>query len=51
MRQFKFNAKPVAVAALLATALSSCNRGYGCPTNFSLDGALDAVAAAVWVLF
>lgn len=23
--------------ALVVLAVSSCNRGYGCPTNFSID--------------
>ncbi len=37
------------VAALSITALSfsSCNRGYGCPTNFSLQSAAGAAVSAV----
>lgn len=37
------------IAALFVAALSfsSCNRGYGCPTNFSLQSAACNVAAAV----
>ena len=31
------NLLPVFVLLLCVVALSSCNRGYGCPTNFSLD--------------
>lgn len=36
-------------AALLttATSFSSCNRGYGCPTNFSLQSAAGAVVCAL----
>jgi len=30
----------VLVAAVALLAVSSCNRGYGCPTNFSIDDAL-----------
>ncbi len=28
------------LVVLAATALSSCNRGYGCPNNFSLNDTL-----------
>ncbi|MBX2928264.1 MAG: hypothetical protein KF852_10545 [Saprospiraceae bacterium] len=37
------------IAALSTAALSfsSCNRGYGCPTNFSLQSAACNVATAV----
>ncbi len=37
------------VAALSFTALSfsSCNRGYGCPTNFSLQSAVGTVVTAM----
>lgn len=27
----------VAIFAFAAASLSSCNRGYGCPTNFSAE--------------
>jgi hypothetical protein len=38
-----------AMAALVALALSfsSCNRGYGCPNNFSLSDVLTTVLAAL----
>jgi len=33
---------------LLVTVVSSCNRGYGCPTNFSLqDEIVELVTKAV----
>ncbi len=38
----------VAIAALVF--LSSCNRGYGCPTNFSID-VMDVLKAAVEIFF
>ncbi len=38
----------VALAALAMTMLSSCNRGVGCPTNFSLNEFLqDCVTVAI----
>ncbi|MCB9288430.1 MAG: hypothetical protein H6560_14070 [Lewinellaceae bacterium] len=41
--------KIAAVAAFLAMAsvFSSCNRGYGCPSNFSMDGQLIEVVTSV----
>ncbi|MBV6655993.1 MAG: hypothetical protein KI786_19640 [Mameliella sp.] len=39
--------KNSAFAILAVTALSSCNRGYGCPNNFSLNDALTAVVDTV----
>lgn len=39
------------VAALAVVVLfSSCNRGYGCPTNFSVD-VLDVLKSAVQLFF
>jgi hypothetical protein len=39
------------VAALAALVLfSSCNRGYGCPNNFSLD-VMDVLKATVQFFF
>lgn len=37
------------IAALCMTALSfsSCNRGYGCPTNFSMQSAAGAVISCI----
>ena len=29
------------MAAVSPLALSSCNRGYGCPTNFSINEVVD----------
>ncbi|MEM1357868.1 MAG: hypothetical protein AAGF89_06700 [Bacteroidota bacterium] len=38
----------VALAALAMAGLSSCNRGVGCPTNFSLNEFLgDCVSVAI----
>ncbi|MEQ8705842.1 MAG: hypothetical protein RIC19_18080 [Phaeodactylibacter sp.] len=39
--------KNTALAVVAATALSSCNRGYGCPNNFSLNDALNTVVDTV----
>lgn len=38
----------LAVVALLI--FSSCNRGYGCPTNFSID-IVDVLKSMVFILF
>lgn len=34
-------------AAGLTAALSSCHRGMGCPTNFSVNDFLDGLVAVV----
>ena len=47
MRKLKDNVKPALVASLAFGLLSSCNRGYGCPTNFSFDEAWQIVANLV----
>ena len=40
------------LAVLLTLLLSSCNRGYGCPTNFSLNESwVDVVKTVLNVLF
>lgn len=41
------------IAATLAAAviLSSCNRGYGCPTNFSLNDVFSTLVDVVANLF
>ncbi|MEL6656818.1 MAG: hypothetical protein AAFP77_07085 [Bacteroidota bacterium] len=37
---------------LAATLLSSCNRGYGCPSNFEInDSLIEAVQTVVSLLF
>jgi hypothetical protein len=42
----------VLTAASIIVAFSSCNRGYGCPSNFSLgDFFQDLVIAVVAFLF
>lgn len=42
----------IAIALVAITALSSCNRGYGCPTNFSVnDWVIDAVQMVVTTIF
>lgn len=41
------SARTIAALATLVL-LSSCNRGYGCPTNFSID-LLDVLKTAVSV--
>jgi hypothetical protein len=44
----KFFRSLVLLAALSLTTISfsSCNRGYGCPTNFSIGSVLSAAGAA-----
>lgn len=46
-------ARLLPVFAIVASfALSSCNRGYGCPTNFSVnDNLIDVVTGIVHLLF
>lgn len=41
--------KIAAIAAFLAMAsiFSSCNRGYGCPNNFSMNDHLSGVVTTV----
>lgn len=46
---FQNSARTFAALAVLVL-LSSCNRGYGCPTNFSVD-VMDVLKAAVQVFF
>ncbi|MEL7161587.1 MAG: hypothetical protein AAFN92_12585 [Bacteroidota bacterium] len=42
----------VALAAVAMTTLTSCNRGVGCPTNFSLNEFLgECVTVAINILF
>ncbi|MFN7117190.1 MAG: hypothetical protein ACK4TA_10355 [Saprospiraceae bacterium] len=43
------SAKTIAAIAALVF-FSSCNRGYGCPTNFSIDF-VDVLKAAVEIFF
>jgi hypothetical protein len=39
------------IVTLAATALTSCNKGYGCPTNFDLnDSLLETVVSVLNVL-
>lgn len=46
------NRLPLFAATLVLLATSACNRGVGCPTNFSLnDSLLDTVVSLVKVLF
>jgi len=37
----------VLIAVFAMVALSSCNRGYGCPNNFSSNEAFTAVVSPV----
>lgn len=39
--------KNTAIAVVAITVFSSCNRGYGCPNNFSLNDALTTVVDTV----
>ncbi len=39
------------VAAFLLTTLSACNKGYGCPSNFSIEDALTTLVKALLPLF
>jgi hypothetical protein len=43
----------IAMAFVLIAVLSSCNRGYGCPTNFGLpnDSFVDAVQLVLNAIF
>lgn len=41
----------VLLAAVATTTLSSCNRGMGCPTNFSLNELIDACVSVAINLF
>jgi len=52
MKSF-FSKQPIRAAlfVVLAIALSSCNRGYGCPTNFSLKGLISSGVEALIALF
>jgi len=34
---FKKKILPLALLLLLVAAMTSCNRGYGCPNNFSMN--------------
>lgn len=51
MKKIKFRPTSLlAFAALLLT--TSCNRGVGCPTNFSLnDSLIDAVVEVLKLIF
>lgn len=44
------NSAKIFFAAVALMVLSSCNRGYGCPTNFSVDF-WDVLNATVQILF
>lgn len=44
------NFAKIIVAASVLMVFSSCNRGYGCPTNFSVD-IVDVLKSAVLMLF
>ena len=46
-RSFKASRLSVPVVAAVLLALSSCNRGYGCPTNFSIEEVLGSCVQAV----
>ncbi|HMQ45876.1 MAG TPA: hypothetical protein PKA00_02960 [Saprospiraceae bacterium] len=46
------SAGQIAAAVVVAFFLSSCNRGYGCPSNFSLnENAFDVVNSLINILF
>lgn len=51
MKKNKF--RPTSLLALAALLLTtSCNRGVGCPTNFSLnDSLIDAVVEVLKLIF
>ncbi len=44
------NFAKIVFAAAILMAFSSCNRGYGCPTNFSVD-VLDVLKGLVQMFF
>ncbi|MEM1328228.1 MAG: hypothetical protein AAGI23_19900 [Bacteroidota bacterium] len=37
----------IALSLAFAASVSSCNRGYGCPNNFSLDTVTSVVKTTV----
>lgn len=43
----KKSTKNTAFALFAIAAFSSCNRGYGCPNNFSLNDAITTVVDTV----
>lgn len=45
MRNFLKNLVAFALLLFFAATVSSCNRGYGCPNNFSID-ATDVIEVA-----
>ncbi|NBC07349.1 MAG: hypothetical protein GVY26_09165 [Bacteroidetes bacterium] len=47
MKKKNLRALTVLVALFSVVALSSCNRGYGCPNNFSLNDGLSTVVTTV----
>ena len=50
MKSFRINPKVLTFAALASVALSSCNRGYGCPTNFSIGDSLEVLLTTLAAL-
>ncbi len=42
---------PGAFTLLAIVAMSSCNRGYGCPTNFSVEEGFQLLAQQLLNLF
>jgi hypothetical protein len=47
MKKKNLRTLTVMVALFSVVALSSCNRGYGCPNNFSLNDAFSTVVTTV----
>jgi hypothetical protein len=39
------------IVVLLCGSVFSCNRGYGCPTNFSLDDVFNVAVQVVVSIF
>lgn len=38
-------------AAIVMMSISSCNRGYGCPSNFSLESSIGDVISVLATFF
>lgn len=52
--KMKLNLKNILQAtAIIAiiTMVSSCNRGYGCPSNFSIDNGIETLVQTIVNLF
>ena len=51
MKNMKRRSNTTLAAFFALIVLSSCNRGYGCPTNFSIEDGWNVLINLVAVLF